>query len=92
MRCHNRPGTISDLKNGIYNSCNTYFARTYKRIIEKYESPSEGLNSWTNHLKAFGLETILDMIYRLGKKVLFLNQIIMIGLYGENRWGFNNNF
>ena len=33
MRCHNAPGTISDLKNGIYNSCNTYFARTYKKII-----------------------------------------------------------
>ena len=55
MRCHNTPGTISDLKTGIYNSCNTYFAKTYKRIIEKYESPAEGIDSWSNHLKSFGL-------------------------------------
>ena len=45
MRCHNQYGTVSNLKAGIYNSCNTFFAKTYKRIIEKYESIKSVLNS-----------------------------------------------
>ena len=48
MGCHNKVGTISDLRKGIYNSCNTYFAKTYKMILDKYETPSEGLDSWAN--------------------------------------------
>ena len=28
MACHNKIGTISNLRKGIYNSCNTYFAKT----------------------------------------------------------------
>ena len=52
MGCHNQFGTISDLRKGIYNSCNTYFAKTYKMILDKYETPSEGLDTWANHIKS----------------------------------------
>ena len=66
MRCHNQYGTVSNLKDGIYNSCNTFFAKTYKRIIEKYESPAEGIDSWANHLKSFGLGNYLGYDLPIG--------------------------
>ena len=87
MRCHNTPGTISDLKNGIYNSCNTYFARTYKRIIEKYGTSAEGVDSWSNHLKSFGLGDYLGYDLPIGKKGFIPESDYYDGLYGENRWG-----
>ena len=87
MRCHNRPGTISDLKNGIYNSCNTYFARTYKRIIEKYGTSAEGVDSWSSHLKSFGLGDYLGYDLPIGKKGFIPESDYYDGLYGENRWG-----
>ncbi len=87
MRCHNRPGTISNLKAGIYNSCNTFFAKTYKRIIENHESPSEGLNSWTNHLKSFGLGDYLGYDLPIGKTGFIPESNYYDRLYGENRWG-----
>ena len=87
MRCHNTPGTISDLKTGIYNSCNTYFAKTYKRIIEKYESPAEGIDSWSNHLKSFGLGDYLGYDLPIGKTGFIPKSGYYDRLYGENRWG-----
>ena len=87
MRCHNTPGTISDLKNGIYNSCNTYFARTYKRIIEKYGTSAQGVDSWSNHLKSFGLGDYLGYDLPIGKKGFIPESDYYDGLYGENRWG-----
>ena len=87
MRCHNTPGTISDLKNGIYNSCNTYFARTYKRIIEKYGTSAEGVDSWSSHLKSFGLGDYLGYDLPIGKKGFIPESDYYDGLYGENRWG-----
>ena len=87
MRCHNTPGTISDLKTGIYNSCNTYFAKTYKRIIEKYESPAEGIDSWSHHLKSFGLGDYLGYDLPIGKTGFIPESGYYDRLYGENRWG-----
>lgn len=87
MRCHNKPGTISDLKTGIYNSCNTYFAKTYKRIIEKYESPAEGIDSWSNHLKSFGLGDYLGYDLPIGKTGFIPESNYYNRLYGEDRWG-----
>jgi len=87
MRCHNKPGTISDLKAGIYNSCNTYFAKTYKRIIEKYESPAEGIDSWSNHLKSFGLGDYLGYDLPIGKTGFIPESNYYNRLYGEDRWG-----
>ena len=53
MKCHDSGGF--SLNAGIYSSCNTYFANTYKKIIEKYPKPAYGVDAWSNHLKSFGL-------------------------------------
>jgi len=87
MGCHNPFGTISNLRKGIYNSCNTYFARTYSGIIDKYKTPSEGLNSWANHIKSFGLGDYLGYDLSIGKKGFIPESDYYNRFYGNNRWG-----
>ncbi len=48
MKCHCKTGTSNNLLSAIYQSCNTYFAKTYKRIINSKNSSSDGLNNWKN--------------------------------------------
>lgn len=86
MACHNELGTISNLRKGIYNSCNTYFAKTYKRIIDKYNSPSLGLDSWSNHIKSFGLGDYLGYDLFIGKKGFIPESSYYDRFYGNNRW------
>ncbi|RZP04185.1 MAG: penicillin-binding protein 2 [Flavobacteriales bacterium] len=87
MKCHNSFGTISDLRKGIYNSCNTYFAKTYKMIIDKYDSPSEGMDNWANHIKSFGLGNYLGYDLSIGKKGFIPESDYYNQFYGDNRWG-----
>ncbi len=87
MGCHNPFGTISNLRKGIYNSCNTYFARTYRGIIDKYATPSEGLDNWANHIKSFGLGDYLGYDLSIGKKGFIPESDYYNRFYGNNRWG-----
>jgi penicillin-binding protein 2 len=86
MACHNKFGTISNLRKGIYNSCNTYFAKTYKMIIDKYDSPSQGLDSWSKHIKSFGLGDYLGYDLSIGKKGFIPESNYYNRFYGNNRW------
>ena len=86
MACHNELGTISNLRKGIYNSCNTYFAKTYKRIIDKYDSPTLGLDSWSNHIRSFGLGDYLGYDLFIGKKGFIPESSYYDRFYGNNRW------
>ncbi|WP_329805848.1 peptidoglycan D,D-transpeptidase FtsI family protein [Flavobacterium facile] len=67
MKCH-CPGGHIKLNFGIYKSCNTYFANTYKRTIEKYKKPKDGVNAWANHLKSFGLGNFMGYDLPTGRK------------------------
>ena len=86
MACHNKFGTVSNLRKGIYNSCNTYFAKTYKMIIDKYDSPSLGLDSWSKHIKSFGLGDYLGYDLSIGKKGFIPESNYYNRFYGNNRW------
>ena len=87
MGCHNPFGTISNLRKGIYNSCNTYFARTYRGIIDKYGTSSEGLDNWATHMKSFGLGNYLGYDLSIGKKGFIPESDYYNRFYGTNRWG-----
>ena len=54
LGCHHHPSPLSMIP-GIANSCNAYFANVYRRVIEKYDTPQEGMDKWHNHLASFGL-------------------------------------
>ncbi|WP_299050065.1 penicillin-binding protein 2 [uncultured Polaribacter sp.] len=47
------------LKTAIARSCNSYFSNTYKRIVEKDNKPSAGLDNWHKHVTSFGLGNYL---------------------------------
>lgn len=66
MRCHD--SGVSRLHNGIYNSCNTYFASVYMKIINKYARPADGVDVWSNHLKSFGLGQFMGYDLPTGRR------------------------
>lgn len=66
MKCHdNGP---NQLHNGIYHSCNTYFANVYLRIIGKYASAPYAVDVWSEHIKSFGLGQFMGYDLPTGKK------------------------
>lgn len=66
MKCHDVGSW--NLHPAIANSCNTYFAQTYMRIINKYRTPSQGVDAWHNHLKSFGLDNFMGYDLPYGQK------------------------
>ena len=66
MRCHD--SGVSKLHNGFYNSCNTYFAQVYMKTINKYVKPSDGVDTWSDHLKSFGLGQFMGYDLPTGRK------------------------
>lgn len=66
MKCH---GTgPHQLHNGIYNSCNTYFAQVYMRTINKYLQPAAAVDIWSNHVKSFGLGNFMGYDLPTGRR------------------------
>lgn len=66
LGCHAHPSPLSMVQ-GISQSCNAYFANVYRRIIEKYPTPQEGMNTWNAHLKSFGLGDYLGSDLSTGR-------------------------
>ena len=66
MGCHRHPTPLSMIP-GIAQSCNAYFANVYRRIIEKYPTPQQGIDVWANHVKSFGLGEFLGTDLPTGK-------------------------
>lgn len=67
MGCHAHPSPLS-LVPGIAHSCNSYFVQVYKKTIEKYPTPQEGIDVWNNHLKSFGLSQFMGNDLYTGRK------------------------
>ncbi len=64
--CHAHSSPLS-MVNGIAQSCNAYFINVYRRIIEKYPTPQEGMDRWAAHLKSFGLGDYLGSDLSTGR-------------------------
>jgi penicillin-binding protein 2 len=86
MECHCKRNSKNDLLKGIYQSCNTYFANTYKKIIEKYDTPDKGVNQWNVHLKSFGLGNYLGYDLSVGKRGFIPNASYYNAWYKEGGW------
>jgi penicillin-binding protein 2 len=67
MKCHCHGG-VMQLHRGIYESCNTFFANSYMRTINKFVKPADGVDVWSNHLKSFGLGQFMGYDLPTGKK------------------------
>lgn len=66
MACHDAGSW--NLHSAIAKSCNTYFAQTFMRIINKYPTPAQGVDAWYSHLKSFGLDDYMGYDLPSGQK------------------------
>lgn len=67
MGCH-CGGGVRKLHMGIAKSCNAYFGNTYLRTINKFATPSEGVDAWSNNLKSFGLGQFMGYDLPTGRR------------------------
>lgn len=84
MKCHD--SGPSKLHDGIYKSCNTYFANTFKLTIDKYPKPQYGVDAWSNHLKSFGLGDFLGYDLPPGRKGLIPSSKFYNRWYPNGGW------
>ena len=87
MFCHcGANGRKVKLPWAITKSCNTFFSKSYIKVIDKYETPAEGLDSWSTHVKSFGLGKYLNTDLPVGSKGLIPDSKFYDRYYGENKW------
>ena len=79
-------GGLRNVNSGIYKSCNAYFAGTFRKIYEKYETTDEGMDVWEKHMKSFGLGNYLGYDLPYGQKGRIPSKEYYDKWYGDNRW------
>ena len=72
LGCHSHRSPLT-MVDGIAQSCNAYFCTAYRRIIEKYPTPQEGIDNWKQHLTSFGLGHYMGYDLPSGRKGLIPN-------------------
>ena len=85
MGCHSHHSP-ANMNLGIYESCNAYFANVYRRIMDKYDSPAEGMDVWSNHVKSFGLGNYLNNDLSVGQPGKVPSAETYNIAYGKNKW------
>jgi penicillin-binding protein 2 len=83
--CHCGGGT-RNLHTGIYKSCNAYFAGTFRKIYDKFETTDEAMDVWEKHVKSFGLGDFLHYDLPEGKRGRIPSKEYYDKWYGDNRW------
>lgn len=87
MRCHcETGGSPVNLNVAIYRSCNSYFATAYRRVIDKFPTPTQGVNVWGKHAESFGLGNYLDNDLSVGQKGNIPNGNLYNKIYPNGRW------
>ncbi len=85
--CHNHTGPL-DLEESIQYSCNTYYCKVFKSILEKdgFYATDKDFNIWRNHILSFGLgkRLGLDLPSELSGNIP--SSAYYDKYYGKNRW------
>ena len=79
-------GGVRDMNIGIYKSCNAYFAGTFRKIYDKFETTDEGMDVWEKHMRSFGLGGYLGSDLHTGRPGRIPNKSFYDRWYGDNRW------
>src|SRR5690606_28600128 len=87
LRCHSHYSPLN-MVGGIANSCNSFFCIAYRRSIEKYKTPQEGMDRWNAHLSSFGLGDFLGYDLPTGRRGYIPNAEYYNRVYRfpERRW------
>ncbi len=79
-------GGIRDLNSGIYKSCNAYFAGTFRKIFDKFETADEAMDVWEKHMRSFGLGGYRGSDLHTGRPGRIPSKEYYDKWYGDNRW------
>ena len=85
MGCHSTAGAF-ELHNGIYQSCNTYFANVFLNTIDKDGNPNKAIDNWSEHIKSFGLGQYMGYDLPTGKKGKIPDSKTYKKMYPDWQW------
>jgi penicillin-binding protein 2 len=87
VACHNHWSPL-DLRQSIEYSCNTYYCRVFRSIVDKrtFSTTREGYENWRNHVLSFGFGKKLgiDLPGELNGNIPSSN--FYDRYHGKNRW------
>lgn len=85
--CHYHPSPVPFV-GAISTSCNAYFCWGLYKMLEnkKYESPSEALTVWKDHMVSMGMGYTLGVDLPNEKRGLIPNAQFYDKIYGEGKW------
>ena len=85
LGCHHHRSPLN-LIAGIGYSCNSYFATVYRRTIDKYASPREGMDNWKAHLSSFGLGQYVGYDLPAGRRGKIPSSKTYDAMYPNSNW------
>ncbi|PCE65863.1 peptidoglycan D,D-transpeptidase FtsI family protein [Sediminicola luteus] len=83
--CHCGGGR-RDMVSGIEQSCNAYFAGTFRKIYDKFPTTDAGQEAWEKHIKSFGLGNYLGYDLPTGRPGHIPGSKFYDRWYGDGRW------
>jgi penicillin-binding protein 2 len=87
VKCHSHPSPLA-LFGAIQTSCNAYFCKVFKTILEnkQYHSTAEAFNAWRNYILSFGFGNKLgvDLPSESGGNIPTTNYYDKY--FGKNHW------
>jgi penicillin-binding protein 2 len=86
MRCHCGANGPVDLNYAIPFSCNTFFSKSYLKIIDSEKKPGLGIEKWSRYVKSFGLGNYLGIDLPTGRKGNVPDSTYYNRYFGNNRW------
>ena len=86
MKCH-CSGGYKNIYNAISESCNSFFAETYVKIINKNSNINKNFDDWSENVKSFGLGNFLNNDLPIGKKGVIPDSDFYNNWYPDFRWG-----
>ncbi len=85
--CHYHPSPVPII-GAVSTSCNAYFCWGLYKMLDnkKYESPSEALTVWKDHMVSMGMGYTLGVDLPNEKRGLIPNAQFYDKIYGEGKW------
>ena len=79
-------GGVRTMNAGIFRSCNAYFAGTFRKFYEHFETADEAMDVWEKHMRSFGLGDYLGYDLPTGRPGRIPGKEYYDRVYGDGRW------
>lgn len=79
-------GGLRTMNSGIYRSCNAYFAGTFRKFYDNFETTDQGMDVWEKHMRSFGLGDYLGYDLPTGRPGRVPGKEYYDQVYGDGRW------